>query len=155
MDSTQFRRACAQFSTGVAIAAALDSQGQPHGLTINSFTSVSMDPPLVLICVDLISGLLPIFERAGHYGLSFLTSEQREISQRFATRGHDRFGSVAWCPAPSGAPLIPHALAHLDCSVRQSVRAGDHTVLIAEVVSADIYTGSPLLYFDSGYRRLG
>ena len=154
MDPSQFRRACAQFATGIAIASALDSDGFPHGMTINSFTSVSMDPPLVLICVDRTSNLLPIFERCGHYGLSFLGCHQQSLSTHFAGRGHDRFNGTPWIAGATGVPLIPEALAHLECRITQSAIAGDHAILIAEVISADIQTGRPLLYFASGYRRM-
>lgn len=154
MDSNLFRRACAQFATGVAIASALDAQGLPHGMTVNSFTSVSMDPPLVLICVDRTSNLLPIFERCGHYGLSFLGHQQQTLSHRFAQRGQDRFDGTPWMPGAHGLPLIPEALAHLECRITQTAVVGDHAILIAEVVSADIHSGRPLLYFESGYRRL-
>jgi flavin reductase (DIM6/NTAB) family NADH-FMN oxidoreductase RutF len=154
MDSNLFRRACAQFATGVAIASALDQHGLPHGMTINSFTSVSMDPPLVLICVDKTSNLLSIFEHCGHYGLSFLGHHQQALSHRFAQRGQDRFDGTPWMPGAHGVPLIPDALAHLECRITSTVTAGDHTVLIAEVISADIQSGRPLLYFESGYRRL-
>jgi len=154
MDANLFRRACAQFATGVAIAAALDTDGLPHGMTINSFTSVSMEPPLVLICVDRASNLLAIFERSGRYGLSFLCHQQRGLSMRFAQRGHDRFDSIPWQAGATGVPLIPNALAHLECRIARKLEAGDHVVLIAEVVSADIQPGKPLLYFESGYRTL-
>jgi flavin reductase (DIM6/NTAB) family NADH-FMN oxidoreductase RutF len=154
MDLNLFRRACAQFATGVAIASARDAEGQPHGMTINSFTSVSMDPPLVLICVDHTTNLLAVFEQCGHYGLSFLDRHQQSLSRRFAQRGQDRFEGMPWVSGSTGVPLIPGALAHLQCRIAQSVIAGDHTVLIAEVVSADIQSGSPLLFFGSGYRSL-
>jgi flavin reductase (DIM6/NTAB) family NADH-FMN oxidoreductase RutF len=154
MDSILFRRACAQFATGVAIASAFDSQGLPHGMTINSFTAVSLDPPLVLISVDRTSNLLPIFEHCGHYGLSFLGLHQQGLSSRFAQRGQDRFDGMAWLAGVTGVPLIPEALAHLQCRIINTVPAGDHTLLIAEVVSADIHSGTPLLFFGSGYRRL-
>ncbi len=154
MDQNLFRRACAQFATGIAVASVLDPGGSPHGMTINSFTSVSLDPPLVLISVDLTSNLLPLFEQSGHYGLSFLGQEQQEISSRFALRGQNRFDGTEWMVGTTGLPLIPGALAHLECRVTQTIQAGDHSLLIAEVISADIQSGKPLLYFESGYRRL-
>ncbi len=154
MDQNLFRRACAQFATGIAVASVLDPGGSPHGMTINSFTSVSLDPPLVLISVDLTSNLLPLFEQSGHYGLSFLGQEQQEISSRFALRGQNRFDGAKWMVGTTGLPLIPGALAHLECRVTQTIQAGDHSLLIAEVISADIQSGKPLLYFESGYRRL-
>ncbi len=154
MDQNLFRRACAQFATGIAVASVLDLGGSPHGMTINSFTSDSLDPPLVLISVDLTSNLLPLFEQSGHYGLSFLGQEQQEISSRFALRGQNRFDGAKWMVGATGLPLIPGALAHLECRVTQTIQAGDHSLLIAEVISADIQSGKPLLYFESGYRRL-
>lgn len=113
-----------------------------------------MDPPLVLICVDRAAGLLNIFEAAGHYGLSFLTNEQKALSSRFARRGEDRFHGIDWKLGATGVPLIPGALAHLECKITHVIPAGDHAVLIGEVVAADIYSGSPLLYYESGYRSL-
>jgi flavin reductase ActVB len=154
MDSNLFRRACAQFATGVAIASVLDPQGLPHGMTINSFTSVSMEPPLVLICIDRTCNLLAVFERAEYYGLSFLGQDQQPLSARFAQRGQDRFDGTPWVAGSTGVPLIPDALAHLQCRVTDTVPAGDHVVLIAEVISADIHSGTPLLFYESGYRRL-
>ena len=154
MDHNLFRRACAQFATGIAVASVLDLGGSPHGMTINSFTSVSLNPPLVLISVDLTSNLLPLFEQSGHYGLSFLGQEQQEISSRFALRGQNRFDGTKWMVGTIGLPLIPGALAHLECRITQTIQAGDHSLLIAEVISADIQSGKPLLYFESGYRRL-
>ena len=127
---------------------------QPHGMTINSFTSVSLDPPLVLISVDVTSKLLLLFEQSGQYGLSFLGQEQQDVSARFARRGENRFDGTRWVAGVTGLPLIPDALAHLECRIVNIVRAGDHAILIAEVISADIHGGKPLVYFESGYRSL-
>ena len=154
MDHNLLRRACAQFTTGVAVASALDQEGLPHGMTINSFTSVSLDPPLVLISVDITSKLLPLFEQSGEYGLSFLGQEQQDVSARFARRGENRLDGTRWAAGSTGLPLIPGALAHLECRIVNTVRAGDHALLIAEVISADIQGGKPLVYFGSGYRSL-
>ena len=154
MDHTLLRRACAQFATGIAIATVLDHEGSPHGMTINSFTSVSLDPPLVLISVDAASNLLQLFEQGGQYGLSFLGQEQPDVSARFARRGENRFDGTQWVAGVTGLPLIPGALAHLECRIVNTVGVGDHVLLIAEVVSADIQGGKPLVYFGSGYRSL-
>ncbi|MCC6536248.1 MAG: flavin reductase family protein [Bryobacterales bacterium] len=150
----QFRLACAEFATGIAIAATLDDAGQPHGMTVNSFTSVSMEPPLILICVDIVAGLLPIFTKASAFGLSFLAEQQQDLSSRFARRGQDRFESTPWEAGQTGVPLIPGALAHLECRIDQTIQAGDHAILISRVIAADISSGRPLLYFERGYRKL-
>jgi len=154
MDALSFRRACGQFATGIVIATAVGADGQPHGMTVNSFTSVSLDPPLVLICVDKSTPLRAVFEQSGRYGLSVLAQDQRELSQRFAQRGHDRFQGVAWFPGSTGVPLLNGALSHLECEIRNVFDAGDHVVLLGEAVRVEFHGGLPLLYFASGYREI-
>ncbi len=154
LTAEQFRLACAQFATGIAIAATLDDTGQPHGMTVNSFTSVSMEPPQILICVDITAGLLPIFASRGYFGLSFLTEEQQDLSSRFARRGQNRFESTPWVAGNSGVPLIPGSLARLECRIDRTIHSGDHVILISRVMAADISSGRPLLYFERGYRKL-
>jgi flavin reductase (DIM6/NTAB) family NADH-FMN oxidoreductase RutF len=149
-----FRRVCSQFATGVAIATVLDEFGVPHGLTINSFTSVSLDPPLVLICIDYRSAILQRFRRASHFGINVLTAMQRDLSNRFATKPDDRFDGITWQAGLSGVPLIEGSLANFECLNRQVVESGDHAIFIGEVVAAESNTGEPLLFFDSSYRLL-
>ena len=150
-----FRHACAQFATGVAIATVMDESGAPHGLTINSFTSVSLQPPLVLICIDYRAQVLQLFLRASHYGVNVLRDSQQEISNRFAYRGEDRFSGVSWSPGQTGVPILDESLACLECATRQVIDGGDHTILLAEVVSIHTADGDPLLYFNSRYHRIG
>jgi flavin reductase (DIM6/NTAB) family NADH-FMN oxidoreductase RutF len=149
-----FLRACAQFCTGIAIATVLDSSGSPHGMTVNSFTSVSLDPPLVLVCIDHKAGILEFFLKSEFFAINILRETQQALSMRFARAGEDRFGSVEWYPGETGMPLIPGALATLECAVFQRLAAGDHTVLIGEVFHAIRHEGRPLLYFSSAYRNL-
>lgn len=154
MDPLSFRRGCAKFSTGVAIATVLDAGEVPHGMTVNSFTSVSLDPPLVLICVDRTGNMLERFEQCAHFGVNVLRISQTALSVRFAQRGHDRFDGIDWHQGVTGVPMFPESLARLECTVRQRIIAGDHTILIGEVVHSEIAEGEPLVYFDSNYRRL-
>ena len=149
-----FRMTCSRFATGVAIATVEAEGGALHGMTINSFTSVSMDPPLILICVEHGCNLLPIFSRSGRYGLSVLRRSQEALSVRFAIRGHDRFDGVESVAGRTGIRLIPGALAYFECSVREMVEAGDHTVVIGTVDHCEAHEGEPLLFFDSAYRRM-
>ncbi|MBC7925894.1 MAG: flavin reductase family protein [Bryobacteraceae bacterium] len=149
------RRVCAQFATGIAIATVTGSNGQPHGLTINSFTSVSCNPPLVLICIDYRCSLLTHFRASCWFGLNVLAADQQHLSRRFADFTGDRFESVDWLPGPqTGVPMLPGSLAHMECCVSQVVEAGDHAVLFAEVIAAQCRPGEPLLYFGSSYRVL-
>jgi flavin reductase (DIM6/NTAB) family NADH-FMN oxidoreductase RutF len=156
LDSGDFRRCCARFATGITIATVIDPDCQPHGLTVNSFTSVSLAPPLVLVCIDYSSKVLPLFRAASHFGVNVLHAGQQELSARFATKGQDRFDRVPWTAGEFGVPLIPGALAHFECAVRNVVEAGDHAVFLAEAIRFDLgERGEPLLFFDSRYRSLG
>jgi flavin reductase (DIM6/NTAB) family NADH-FMN oxidoreductase RutF len=153
-DPANFRRGCAKFATGITVVTVIDRAGAPHGLTVNSFTSVSLAPPLVLVAIDHASNVLPIFRAASHYGISVLSSDQQALSVRFARKGQDRFDGVAWRAGETGVPLIPDALAHFECLVRNVVEAGDHAVFVGEVERVEYREGKPLLYFDSSYRVL-
>ncbi len=150
-----FLRACAQFTTGVAVTTVLDSAGAPHGMTVNSFTSVSLQPPLVLVCIDRKARILEHFLNSDLFAINILRENQESLSRRFAQEYEDRFGSVEWYPGETRMPLIPGALATLECSVFQRLESGDHTVVIGEVVSAIRHEGRPLIYFSSSYRSLG
>ena len=149
-----FLRACAQFATGVAITTVLDSSGAPHGMTVNSFTSVSLDPPLVLVCIDHKARILDHFLTSQAFAINILRESQQDLSIQFARPGEDRFGAVEWFAGETGVPLLPDALATLECAVFQRVQSGDHTIMIGEVVSAIRHEGLPLLYFSSAYQRL-
>ena len=123
-------------------------------MTVNSFTSVSLDPPLVLVCIDHKARILDHFQKSDLFAINILRETQQELSMRFARPGEDRFGAVEWYAGDTGAPLIPNALSTLECTVFQRVEAGDHTILIGEVVSAIRHEGRPLLYFSSSYQIL-
>ena len=150
-----FRQAMSRFATGVAIATAFGADGQPHGLTVNSFVSVSLDPPLVSFCIDRGALALAHFLEAPGFAIHVLSEEQEELSSRFARRGKDRFQGLAWSRGQTGAPLLAQALALFECERRQAIAAGDHYILLGEVKHATAGSGAPLLYFESRYRRLG
>jgi flavin reductase (DIM6/NTAB) family NADH-FMN oxidoreductase RutF len=154
VSSEVFRRACGRFATGVAVAGAIDANGVPHGLTVNSFSSVSLDPPLILICLDHALTAIDVFRQARYFGLSVLRENQRELSERFATRIDDRFESLAWYRGETSVPLLDGALATVECETRQRVSAGDHDIFIGEMLYASAHPGEPLIYFASEYARL-
>jgi flavin reductase (DIM6/NTAB) family NADH-FMN oxidoreductase RutF len=124
-------------------------------MTVNSFTSVSLSPPLILVGVDHKTRVLAYMRAADFFGVNILAYDQRNLSEHFARSGHDRFSNIAWSPGKTGAPLIPGALAQVECGLRQTVEAGDHTLFIGEVLCAWWRDGRPLLYFDSRYEQLG
>ena len=154
VSNQEFRHACGRFATGVAIATVIDENGTAHGLTVSSFTSVSLNPPLVLICLGHDVTMIEAFGRATHFGISLLREQDREISTRFATKGLDRFDGVAWRPGRSGAPLLACALATIECERHQRFTAGDHDILVGRVVATRVEDGAPLLHYSGRYRRL-
>lgn len=154
MTSDEFRRACGRFATGIAIATALDPQGSPHGLTVNSFSSVSLEPPLISICLGHAVTLIDLFREAKSFGINVLADHQQALSDRFARKGQDRFDAVDWYRGPHGAPLLPGVLAAIECVQHKRISAGDHDIFIGEMVSANVADGEPLIYFASRYRAL-
>jgi flavin reductase (DIM6/NTAB) family NADH-FMN oxidoreductase RutF len=154
VSADEFRRACGRFATGVTVATVLDAQGTPHGLTVSSFTSVSLNPPLVLICLGHAVTMIEAFRAASHFGLNVLSAEQKDLSDRFARKGFDRFDGLTWERGRTGVPLLPGALAQIECATHECVRSGDHDIFIGRMVGAKVVDGDPLLYYASAYRRL-
>lgn len=154
VSADDFRRACGRFATGVCVATVLDAQGMPHGLTVSSFTSVSLEPPLVLICLGHAVTVIDCFRAAKYFGINILADSQQHLSERFARKGMDRFNGLAWESGLSGVPLLPGALASLECEVEQRVTSGDHDIFVAKMVRTVIGQGNPLLHFEGRYRGL-
>ena len=150
----EFRKACGRFATGVTIASVMDTKGTPHGLTVSSFTSVSLNPPLILICLGHAVAAIHHFRSATHFGINVLAEDQRPLSDHFARKGHDRFESTEWYPGATGVPLIPGVLAAIECAVHRIVPMGDHDILVGEMIHAHVREGQPLLYWSSAYRHL-
>ena len=154
VSSEVFRRACGRFATGIAIAGAIDANGVPHGLTVSSFSSVSLDPPLISICLGHAIAAIDVFRQSRHFGLSILRENQREISERFAMRLDDRFESIAWRRGETGVPLLDGVLAAIECETWQRVTAGDHDIFIGEMLRASVDDGGPLIHFTGDYGQL-
>lgn len=154
IDPKEFRRACGKFATGVTIVTVKSADGAPHGLTVNSFTSVSLNPPLVLVCVDHRVRMLEHFLKRGYYGVNILAGQQQALSSQFARSGINRFGDVEWYEGRTGVPLLPGVLATLECKLIQSTPAGDHVILLGEVRHLELREGSPLAYFGGAYAEV-
>ncbi len=150
----EFRQVCSQFATGVTVVTTADSSGEPHGFTANSFVSVSAEPPLVMVCIDLGCSLLDCFNRATDFCINVLAEDQERISSRFAQSCDPRFDGVAWQPGIAGAPQITGAIASLSCRVVDRIPAGDHIMMLGEVLETQLTGGRPLLFFASRYRHL-
>jgi flavin reductase (DIM6/NTAB) family NADH-FMN oxidoreductase RutF len=155
IEKQQFRRICGKFASGITIATVLDTEGACHGMTANSFTSVSLTPPLVLICVDHRARIREHFRIGAHFGINILSAGQKDLSDRFAGSGYNRFEGVAWHPGQTGVPLLPDVLATIECARGNVVTAGDHDIVIGEVIHADCRDGEPLVFYGGQYRSLG
>ena len=151
----EFRKACARYATGIAVATVESPDGNPEGLTVNSFTSVSMDPPLVLICIAKTATPYASFLAAKAFSINILRESQIDYSQHFAASKRDRFDTIAWRSGVLGAPVLEGVLGVLECTLHSSFDAGDHTVFVGLVEHAESHDGLPLLYFASAYRKLG
>ncbi len=154
ISADSFRRACAKFATGVAVVSTQDAAGTPHGMTVNSFASVSLAPPIISICIGLKCSVLPSLRAGTHFGINVLSEGHREISARFATLCDAPFNGIAWHPAKSGVPLLAGMLAWFECRLLSHFDIGDHAILLGEVEHAEAFGGRPLLYFNSQYSRL-
>ena len=154
VDPGAFRRACARFATGITVSTVAGPDGAPYGITANSFTSVSCAPPLVLICIDHRATGLHWFRSAAVFGINVLGETQRDHSVRFSQRQSNRFEGIDWHMSDAGIPLLDGVLAQLECQTRQTIDAGDHTILVGEVLRARYWEGEPLVYYSSEYRRL-
>jgi flavin reductase (DIM6/NTAB) family NADH-FMN oxidoreductase RutF len=154
VDPADFRRALGQFAAGVTVVTTRDGQGRSLGLTVTAFASVSLEPPLVLVCVDHRSEAHAGFRQAGLFGVSILAEGQEEVSRRFAVGGAAKFKGLELTTGTTGVPLVPGAIAHLECRVIATHDAGDHAIYVGEVLSAQVRPGRPLVYHDRDYRRL-
>jgi len=143
-----FRKVMGHFATGVTVVASRKPDGEPVGLTVNAFTSVSLDPPLILICLHQDADAHDFLLQAGHFGVSILTEDQQELALSFSRADSgDRFRDLAVFDGPLGSPLIRGALAWLDCRVSRAHTGGDHSIIVAEVVECEAGEGDPLLFF--------
>ncbi len=154
-DTRALRNALGRFATGVAIVTAIDPDGQPIGLTVNSFSAVSLDPALVLWCLDNGSHSLEAFRRASHHAINILAAEQMDLSNRFATWPVDRFAGLPWQAGLGGAPVFPGCCAVFEVANQSQVAGGDHTVFIGQVERyTDNPAPAPLLFHAGQYAKL-
>ena len=154
-DPRTLRDALGCFATGVTVVTCLNDEGQPAGITVNSFTSVSLDPPLLLVCVHKMAASAAALTAASHFAVNVLQTGQQPASIRFSTRQEDRFGANDWSRGESGAPILQESLGVFECERYAVYDGGDHHILVGRVVKASFNPElDPLLYFRGRYRRL-
>jgi flavin reductase (DIM6/NTAB) family NADH-FMN oxidoreductase RutF len=158
LTSLDFRRALGQFATGVAVITVECAPGRVHGMTANSFTSVSLVPPLVSVCVDESAHLLPLLKQKRGFGVNVLRENQQDLSEFFARPDQPEQEparpSFGFCWTPEGIPLLDDVLCQISCRLSAAHVAGDHTIVVGEVLSAALYSGKPLIFFRGEYTGL-
>ena len=154
-DARALRDAFGCFTTGVTIVTTVDAEGAPVGFTANSFASVSLDPPLALICVGNAASCLPALTASGVFVVNVLHVDQQALAAQFARRGADRFAGVTPETWHTGAPVLPGCMANFECRTEQSIEAGDHRILIGRILKVHHDADhEPLVYLRGGYRRV-
>lgn len=150
----EFRAAMGRFASGVTVVTAKAGDGSLAGITVSAFTSLSLDPPLVLICIDKRASIHDRLTESSHFAVNILGEDQEVISRRFASRDDDRFSGVGFKEGSTGSPLLDGAICHVECRIVHTYPGGDHTIVVGEVESAATVDGKPLLYSRGGYARL-
>lgn len=154
-DERHFRRVIGHFTTGVTVVTSRRADGRPCGLTANSVASVSLDPVLVLVCLDREAASHGCVVDGGAFAVSILSSEDEALARQFAEgEREDRFETVGWRQEVTGSPVLERALAWLDCRVRDVHEGGDHSIIVGEVVACDARDGDPLVFYRGEYRRI-
>lgn len=156
IDPREFRNTVGCFATGITVITTLDEGGGPVGFTANSFTSLSLEPPLVLFCLDRKVASFEAFAPERPFAVNILSSDQTDVSQRFATSGPEKWEGVAFECWETGSPILPHCLANLECTIESIHEGGDHVIVIGRVVSIRRSDGpaGALLYYKGRYAEL-
>jgi flavin reductase (DIM6/NTAB) family NADH-FMN oxidoreductase RutF len=151
----EFRAALSRFASGVTVVTTKDAAGNPHGITVSAFCSVSLEPPMVLICIEKTTGSHYAFPESGRFVVNVLSSLQKHISERFASQFDDKFDGIDITLNADGIAVLSGCLATLECRVRHAFDGGDHSIFVGEVENAAVADGDPLTYFRGNYYLTG
>ena len=155
LDSDRFRSVLGRFATGITVITTRDATGRDHGMTVSAFSSLSLDPPLVLACVDRTASMLVALNRGAWMTVNILSATQEALSRRFSNLDADaRFEGIGFSRGPQGGPILDDVLAHLECRIVEQNMSGDHAICIGEVHAAEARDERPLLYYRGGYAQL-
>jgi flavin reductase (DIM6/NTAB) family NADH-FMN oxidoreductase RutF len=155
IDPSQFRQLVGRFATGVTILTTTTPDGQPLGMTANSLSSVSLQPPLISVCVDREAEMHAVILKVPQFVVNVLASPQEALARRFSDKHEDRFDGVGYHLSPEGLILLDGVLAHLVCERTETYPAGDHTIVLGRVVGGATGDGRPLLFYRGGYAAIG
>lgn len=155
IDKDLFRAVLGRFASGVTIVTTVDAEGRDQGMTVSAFSSLSLDPPLVLVCIDHGASVWPAFETASHFAINILAATQEAVSRRFSSREGDRFDGVGFSRGVTGVALLDDTVGAVECAVIARVPHGDHSILVGSVEAGTARDDlQPLLYYRGGYASL-
>jgi flavin reductase (DIM6/NTAB) family NADH-FMN oxidoreductase RutF len=155
VNKTQFRTALSRFASGVTVVTTRDADARPLGITVSAFSSLSLEPPLVLICIDSKAYAHNAFNESGVFVVNILGAEQEDLSRLFASREPDKFQGLGFTEGINGVPVLSAALANIECRLKHAYEGGDHTIFVGEVENITVREdGHPLLYYRGGYASL-
>jgi len=150
----EFRTALGRFASGVTVVTTIDKEGRWHGITVSAFCSVSLEPPLILICIDKTTGSHPAFEIDGAFVVNVLGEDQANLSNHFASIIADKFDGIEYTKTADGIPILENALVNLECRLVYAHEGGDHTIFVGRIEKSKVADGNPLVYFYGNYRKL-
>ena len=150
----EFRIAMSRFASGVTVVTTKSDAGQPSGITVSAFASLSLEPPLVLVCIDKRASIHDLLVEGRYFAVNVLAEEQEIISRRFASRDTDRFSGTGYTDGVTGVPILSDVLAAIECRIVHTYPGGDHTIVVGEVERTAVEDGKPLAYFRGGYAQL-
>jgi flavin reductase (DIM6/NTAB) family NADH-FMN oxidoreductase RutF len=149
IDGALFRQTMSRYASGVTVVTVLDTEGRPWALTANAISSVSLNPPLILVCIDKKANTYEALTRANYFAVNFLEASEEELALHFARHITDKFATVPYVQGATGAPLLPKAsIAMIECRMYAQYPGGDHTIVVGEVLSARLSEGQPQLFYD-------
>lgn len=154
INNDEFRAALSRFPSGVTVVTTKDLGGRPHGITVSAFSAVSLEPPLVLICIDKQTASHYAFEETGRFAVNILHEDQVTISAQFASPLLDKFDGINFREGIAGIPVLEDALVNLECRLKHAYEGGDHTIFVGEIERTTVRDGKPLVYFYGDYRKL-
>lgn len=154
IDHDLFRAVLGRFASGITVITAVDERGTPHGMTVSAFSSLSLDPPLVLACIATNATMAPLLGSCTSFAVNILSDTQEALSRRFSGTVDDRFAGLGYHLGELGTPLLDEVLAWLECRIVARHPAGDHVIIVGQVQHAAVRDGRPLLYYRGGYAQL-
>jgi flavin reductase (DIM6/NTAB) family NADH-FMN oxidoreductase RutF len=150
----EFRAALGRFASGVTVVTTKDKDGRLHGITVSAFCSVSLEPPLVLVCIDKNTGSHRALQQSSAFVVNILRDDQQAVSDRFASLLPDKFDSIKYRLGIDGVPILEEALVNLECRLKYSHAGGDHTIFVGEIEKSTLMDNKPLVYWHGNYREI-